>query len=457
MLVRVHNHYTGVTKTMEGDREHLRMELLRNFPWLHGEPDDLESLVEDLDATQAFEAEIEYDAKHPAPLAKGSAVVPKGDSNLRYGKVEPDSEIVHDMLGHNHHLQSTFAAARHLIAAPEPTLEQARKALWEADGDAEEAALRAHGIDVTPGNLRALRAVREMVKAQKAEPAPVSHMMVEPGVPDSQDAAIEIQRAFQDQYVFPVQMAGKHSKGTLIARDDQSGDVWLLKPGSGGQSPAAGAAEDPSSQSRRESAFYAVANEWGLGENLPEADLVIIDGREYAAIKLLPWRYKTLDKLKKQNPGLPTHLFHTYLMSGLLHKWGVLDYVLGNPDRHANNLMVDGDDVKLIDHGSAMAGEGFDPAHDRNSFVPFYLRAWVSGGFNRLSTEEKLEALPRLSSQAERELRSWIEDLHVDKLQLLLHRYGVNPEPAVARLAKLKALLSEYPADLAVNKLWVET
>jgi hypothetical protein len=257
-------------------------------------------------------------------------------------------------------------------------------------------------------------------------------------------------------------MAGKHSKGTLIARDVQGGDVYLLKPGSGGDSPAAGVAEEQASQSRRDAGFWAVAERWGLGNNFPEARLLLIDGKEYACLKLLPWRYKTVDKLMQGHPGAGRALLAPMLASALLFRWAVIDYVLGNPDRHANNMMADSEepagqaDVKLIDQGSAMAGRDFDPAHDRNSFVPFYLRAWAPLAFNHLSVDEKLHVMPQLHGETEADLRGWIDGLHAHDLHVLLTRYGINPDPAVARLAKLKMLVAEYPADEAVNRVWVQ-
>ena len=112
-----------------------------------------------------------------------------------------------------------------------------------------------------------------------------------------------------------------------------------------------------------------------------------------------------------------------YREQGLVHKWAVLDAVLGNPDRHAANVMIDKDDkvLALIDHGSAFAGPAFDPAHDKNSFVPFYLRAWSPGSFNSLSLKSKLAQMPEVSDQVRDDLRQWLNGIHADHLQSLLH------------------------------------
>jgi len=378
-------------------------------------------------------------------------------------EVDPNSDIVRDMLGYNHNLLSTFEAAKFLIAGNAPSLDQVRRSLWQADGDPEKAALLAYGLDVNDGNLRALRAIRDLKEHKKAEPVSEVPQDILPGVAEASKAAESVQRAYQDRFVFPVKLGGKHSEGTLLARDNVGGHVYLLKPGSGPISPAAGDAEEAASQSRREAGFWHVADDWGLGDYLPRTDLILINNKEYACMELLPWKYKTLDKLKKDDESLPQKLLGPYLKSGALHKWAVLDYVLGNPDRHANNLMADdtGDtphaDVKLIDHGSAMAGDDFDPANDQNSFVPYYLRAWVIGPFNSLSVTDKLKVMPRVDDHMADELHDWVSHLHAHELGAQLLRYGVNPEPAIARLAKLKVLMSQEPVDLAINKLWVTT
>jgi hypothetical protein len=296
-----------------------------------------------------------------------------------------------------------------------------------------------------------------MAPQRKAQPEPMAPQEVQAGHPDAHEAAEEVERAFQDQFVMPVELGGKHSKGSLIARDQATGKVWLLKPGSGGQTPAAGAKEELASQSRREAAFWHVADEWQLGSFLPRADLLLIGGREYAAIQLLPWSFKTLDKIMKSDPAAPRLILNPYMKDGSVHRWAVLDYVLGNPDRHANNLMEHDGQVRLIDHGSAMAGEAFDPAHDKYSFTPYYLRAWAPTRFSKLSSLDKLKSMPRLDRATEEEFRKWLDGLQLTDLDKVLSRYGVSAGPAKERLERIKLLAKQGPADLAVNRAWAET
>lgn len=449
MQVHVYNLYEDSSTVIEGSVPSVEAELLRLFPWLRSDqPEhhgDVRALIDHLNASQAYEAEVLDHGEEPIQKAEAG--------NLQR---EGENEVVAAMLGYHDKLLRALDAAKFLCGGATVSGEKVRRALWEADGDPEESALGAYGLEATESNLRALRAVQDMSQVAKSD-EPAQAQDVQAGHPDADDVADAVRRAFQDEFVMPVKLGGKHSAGSLLARDQDTGAVWLLKPGSGGQTPAAGAKQDPSSQSRREAAFWHMADTWHLGDFLPRADLVLVDGREYAAIHLLPWSYKLLDKLKNQDPGIARRQLDSYRNSGVLHRWAILDFVLGNPDRHANNLMIHGDDVKLIDHGSAMAGPAFDPAHDQYSFVPYYLRAWAPTKFSKLSADEKLKYMPRVGRHAEEGLRGWLDSIHAEDLDRVLHRYGVDPEPAKARLAKLKAMATQGPVDLAINQLWVTT
>jgi hypothetical protein len=447
MQVNIYNHYSKIKKTLSGPPAQIEFELKRLYPWLHKAPGgkDVRSLVDWLNQGQAYEAEV-VDQESPEPIVKSEP------RNL-----DSENDVVLAMLGHNQNLHDALDAAQFLSGPQPPAIDRVRRALWEADGDVEEAALLAYGLEASEANLKALRGVQSVRRLHKGQLEPAQASSVEAGHPDADQTADEVRRAFQDEFVMPVELGGRHSQGSLLARDQDSGNVWLLKPGAGGPGPAAGAREEQASQSRREAAFFHLAEEWHLGQFLPHSDLLIIDGREYAAIRLLPWSYKTMDKIKRQDPQRVRNVLHDYQNRGLLHQWAVLDFVLGNPDRHAQNLMVKDEDVKLIDHGSAMAGEAFDPAHDRNSFTPFYLRAWASGKFSVMDAQAKLKTMPRLGRDAEQRVRAWFDGLHGEDLDKVLLRYGVNPAPARERLAKLKAMSVSMPIDEAINKVWVET
>jgi hypothetical protein len=446
MLVVITNLHTEAKKSIEGTPREVEAELLRSYPFLnsdHGDDHgDVPALVEHLNAEQVYEAEIVDHDEVPLHKAENSNLYPDED------------EVVAAMLGHNHKLFAALEAVKFLAGGAPADGQKVRQALWQADGDPEEAALLAYGLDISEANLSALRGIQGL---SKAEQEPVAPMEVQPGHPDADQTAEEVDQAFRDRFVLPIKLGGKHSAGTMLARDQATGNTLLLKPGSGGQTPAAGAKQDSSTQSRREAAFYHMADAWHLGDFVPRADLLLVNGKEYAAIHLLPWSYKGMDKLKAKDVQAGRAILSDYLKRGLLHRWAVLDFVLGNADRHAGNLMARDGDVKLIDHGSAFAGTAFDPAHDENSFTPFYLRAWADGKFSQMTAEAKLKVMPRLDHQTEESLKGWIDGLHVEDLDRVLLRYGVDPTASKARLAQLKAQVAGMPADEAINKLWVQT
>lgn len=383
--------------------------------------------------------------------------------SLEDAEEEKASGVALDMLGFNPIVHPAFAAAQFLTGKPVVSLDVIRRALYEHENYLD-AALAAYGLPVDEGGRSALRGVMrvaDFTKSMVPERLPEGKD-IEAGTPDAEDAADAVRRAFKTQRVKVAHLDGKHSKGSLIARDDLRDKTLLLKPGSGGPGPAAGASEDPASPSRREAAFWQLAEDWGLGESVPRTDLVIIDGQEYAAIHMLPFDWKGLQKRLDTDPVAGRQAFNSYRDRGFIHKWAVMDFVLGNPDRHADNLMLspDRDLLALIDHGSAFAGPHFDPARDANSFVPFYLRAWApmdNTRFNKLRVEQKLRYMPTVSAHMKDELRTWLNDIHADHLEGICHRFGIPPQPQLDRLAKVKVLASSMGVDEAINRLWVTT
>lgn len=377
----------------------------------------------------------------------------KSESNLLSGA--NNAHTIQAMLGFSPIRNSAFAAARFLAAGNVASLEQIRRALWEQDGDVEKAALQAYGLPTDEKTLASLRAVMSVENLRKDEGEPeaprASH--IEPGVPTATETAVQVKRAFDTLNVEYVKLPGKHSAGSMIAKDPQSHIVFILKPGSGGQSPAAGASEDPSSQSRREAAYSAVAQQWGIPE-VPHADLLLIDGKEYAALHMLGYNYKSMEKARTENANVVRDALEKVAALPTVFKWATLDYVLGNPDRHGNNIMLDKQGhIRLIDHGSAFAGSSFSPAHDKNSFVPFYLRFRYSGNFNVLPMERKMEVMPRLNSDQARVFGLWLSQIDKDRLTHTLQSFGIDPKPALARLAQLQLNEGE-PADMTVNRAW---
>jgi hypothetical protein len=238
-----------------------------------------------------------------------------------------------------------------------------------------------------------------------------------------------------------------------LAKDPRSSATWLLKPNDLNMGPSAGITDEKASPAQREVAFYHMAKVWGLDEYMPESQLIIADGMQYAAIHLLPWTYETLDSIKKEDPVRIKTVLDEYLKLGILHRWAVLDAVLSNVDRHSNNMMLHDKDLKLIDHGSSMAGEGFD-VKDRYTFVPYYLRYAFTGRFSALSPIERLKVMPRVSSQVEESIRNWIVSLNPSDLDKVLPNYGINTTPAKERLIHIQQLIRNEPSDLGINRFW---
>jgi hypothetical protein len=362
---------------------------------------------------------------------------------------------IHDMLGINSNLRASLEAARFLANKEEEVpYEIVRQLLWEHE-DADIAALLAYGLECTDDNLRALQAIKEMMPMAKSE---YNTKEVRPANESAQDVAEEVQRAFMAEMVDSVALKGKHAAGALIAQDPATKHSYLLKPGSGGQSSALGATEQPATQSEREAAFYHAMKVMGLESAVPRTELIYVDGKEVAAMNLLSKDYINLERLRQSDFKQEEVDLLPLLRTGLLHQWAAADFILGQSDRHANNVMVSRKtgDLKLIDHGSALAGASFNPGHDKNSFVPAYLRAWAPPAFNKLSVEEKLAFLPRLSTDIAQEVGQWLANIDAQKLANILVQFHVEPSAIIARLEKLRDLTKRFPADLSINWAWIK-
>lgn len=363
-----------------------------------------------------------------------------------------------DMMGVSAKTEAFLEAAK-FLGHTEPDRSIFRRALLE-DCSLVDAALISVRLEVTAPNRRALLAIMDLQDKKNLGKADKTHE-VQALMADGTEIADGVRRGFASATEQELNLGGKHSAGSMMVRDPDEGQMYLLKPGAGPQSPAAGAREEPANQSRRETAFWHVAEAWGLSQRLPRADLLLIDGKEVAVLHMLPFDWKNLEKLTVKDAGLPHKALEKYRQSGELHKWAIMDGILGNPDRHGQNLMVgpqkEGYPIALIDHGSAFAGPDFDPATDQNSFIPYYLRAWHPEGWGELDMEQKLRSMPSVSGDVDRQLREWFQGINAEDLEAVLFRFGINPAPSVARLAKFKALLEKPNLSEAVNRIWLMT
>jgi hypothetical protein len=438
--VVVIEHYGGRRRQFEGRDQDVAGDLLQAYPFLltkYGPHASVDLLVKALDRCQGY-----------------TAATTGGDLILKSDRVAAgaDESVVGDQLGGWHRFAAAFEAAAFLAGREEAM--SPRDAMLAADEDVERAALIAYGMEPDGANLGALRAVQAAQgPLQKAE-ALQTALRAAPATPDAQAFAEAVQRALDAGAAFPVRLGGKHSAGSLLALDPKTQERFLLKPGSGKQSPAAGAREEGASQAKREAAAWAAAKVFGVQDVVPECHLVLLDGAEYAALRLLPFTFKSAIDLQQRDPGGVRRLFSLYLPGGSLHRWGAFDYAIGQTDRHAGNVMMRGAEVYLIDYGSAFAGPDFAPALDRLSFVPFYLRALAPSDFAQMTDEAKMRALPRVHVAEAKRLDAWIQGIDEVQLGAALSRHGVDPKPTLDRLAKLRRDSGYTPTDLAVNVAW---
>lgn len=327
-----------------------------------------------------------------------------------------------------------------------------RPHLVRDEGDVTGAALRAYGLEPTKEARETLRMLVRGVKpveSPKDQPLPENTKVIAVK-PEGEDVAERVRLAIRDRSVSEAHLGGKHSKGTLFVKTDQG--IWLLKPGSGGTSPALGVAQEHVGQAAREAVGYYAFKVLGLIEWVARAELLTIDGRPYAAEKYLsgdgigPF----IDAQKGANAKLRAYLL-PLLRDGTLHRLAAADFVLGNPDRHGNNVLVF--PMRLIDHGSAFAGPAFDPGQDRNTFTPCYLRFWSPADYPTRPAEERLPMLPAASALGRRNVADWLAGLDRGALEAVLKRYGVG-DATLQRFDQLREAAARYHADEAVNRAW---
>lgn len=359
-----------------------------------------------------------------------------------------------DQLGFSVSFAELISIARFLTGL-NIDLNEVRRGLRAADGDPKKGVLIAYGLN-TPEGEKAFDSVRQMRKAEGVDilKAPKS---IEGVSPDSERTVEHLREAYKQNRVEPVTLSGKHSGGAYIAKLDHK--IYLLKPGSGKKSPAAGVDETKASQSRRETAFSALAKLMGIKEVKP-AYLLLVDGKEVACMEMWPQNWVNLHRTMTEEPNLPREACEPYRRNGELFKWSVLDGIAANVDRHGNNLMVgpadEGNKIGLIDHGSTFAGASFDPGNDSDTFVPYYLRVWAGADFHGLHPNEQIQQMPTLSGEKDDEFREWVLSLQEDDISALLHRYGMDPTFVTARLAEFKDLVrSHTSATEATNRFWL--
>ncbi len=225
MKIIVHQPFVDHQQVFEGAPEQVRRDLIAAYRPFLGEFVDasssLRAVLARMDMMQMFIVDVQ-----PEP-------VKKHERNLDPEDLDPNSEIVRDMHGFQPQLEAAFEAARFLVGGGEVALDTIRRVLWDADGDVVRAALLSYGMKDTEENRTALKAVQDLAGLAKSETPPLPpETHVEAALGAGQEAAEAVQRAVAAGKVMSVQLGGKHSKGSLVARDPETGRHYLLKPGS---------------------------------------------------------------------------------------------------------------------------------------------------------------------------------------------------------------------------------
>lgn len=399
--------------------------------------------------------DVMSDFKKEEKLVVPPRYMKKHERNLKgWEEVQPFEHTAMEQAGLRSNLSRYLNAASYLVGRSEDSFNLGTALrLLDDEPDMEAAALSAYGIPVTEQTRMGLDLVLRDDLAKADMPGLVSYKIT-PARPEATSTADAVQRGIDSGYLNPVKLSGKHSRGAMIVKDPETKKVYLLKPGSGRNSPAKGVSEVRASQSEREAAFYHVADYVGVGDAYPRADLVLVNNHQTAAMELLPLSYKNLGTKKREDKSLPLMILEPYRANGTLFKWSFLDYILGNPDRHSQNMMVDPENrtVRLIDHGSALAGQSFDPADDANSFIPYYLRAWTSQKFAEMMPEDRIRFMPGVGDRVSTMFDEWVNGINEHHIAEILRDYNVDPSAILDRIAQIRSMPG--PKWAVLNKLW---
>jgi hypothetical protein len=337
-------------------------------------------------------------------------------------------------------LTPEYNAARFMAEGYDPNEDDIINATQDYEGDYAAVALACYRIPVNSENRSILDKFLMIQEFGKFEfDVAIMPRMVKPVFKEYAKIAKKIQEGYKDNKIHAVELNGKHCKGAALFKDLSTDTVWFIKPGNGKPSKAWGVQEEKTSASRREVAFNEAAKIFGLERYVPESALVTLDGEEVAILQFFDKEFKSVEDVKKSKELNLQQEFSKFVNNGLLYKWAILDYVLGNPDRHGGNIMIDKfGNLRLIDAGSAFAGPSFNPGKDPRSWVPFYLRVFSGRKWKELTPESKMDVLPRLSHGVEDALAHWVYLISVHKLTELLNKFGINPTPTIDRLMELK-------------------
>lgn len=275
-------------------------------------------------------------------------------------------------------------------------------------------------------------------------------------VPQDEKEVKNINDAISTNRLHDLSNTGKFTHDSFVAGFDPD-NSWLIKLEPFGQHPASPSVQH-GLQTVKEAAFYQIADKvFGLSHMTPKAILgeVIKDNGHIpaVAIKMYPKVFVSADDMEKSRPHSMRSILEKYRRTGDLHKMAALLYILGDADAHGNNLLTDGTNVKMIDHGTSFADMNFNPADDDKVFVPYILRAW--GYKDHMSQKEKYDTMPTIDNDGVKQnLTHWLQSIDQHELMALLNNFLIDPKPALTRLKLIQKMSQVSPIDQVINSLW---
>lgn len=355
----------------------------------------------DLDSLRAAFPWI--DRHDPADLAQGLEILQRTCSSVLVlaplSKAEPDFSVLPP---------SAFDAARWLFSGEtDPTAE--RQALVGAGGDSLAAALAAQGQPNTPANRASLVAWMKSVARKPAELGQVEFKVATGDEP----AASEVGEAAKSGSL-------RRSAGDAILASGPSGH-WILRRTDGAPKGAA---------------FWEVARSWGIGHFVPPACALSLDGAAYLAERPAAKRFTALDCRDGRNASRLALV--APLSDGTLHRLAVLDYVLGNADRHGSTVMVDDKGAILLTRNDRCLAENFDP-RDPGTFKPAYMASWGEWPSPGKATDA---------------VGAWLVGLRDEVLRSACAGRGLNFAPCLERLRRLQAE-AKVGVGEAIRRAWL--
>jgi hypothetical protein len=275
--------------------------------------------------------------------------------------------------------------------------------------------------------------------------------------PVDRKAVNEINDFLRSGTIHSLGHVGHFTNKSFIAGVD--GNSWLIKLEPTNRSSIKSAKYGL--QVVKEAVFYETALKvFDLSEYTPRA---IIGDAEVGqqkwpavAIRMYSGDYTICSQVEKQSPGTMIKILDKYLKNGTLHKLATMLYINGEADCHGSNCMTNGDDFKIIDHGTAFADESFNPGKDPKIFTPYFLR--VGRVKQGVSDKEKLEKMPLIKDPNVHEmLRHWVLGLDPEMLSTVICKYNSNPRPELMRLKLVQSLVAKGArVDQAINELWAK-